>query len=117
MELGGVALTFEIALFSVHSHNAYHAMGPKESSPRSRLSEHVITPAVVLPGSRIDDLPPIVHLPADDPPRQCQHQVIPVVAVGGQPILSDSEGALQLLRHLLEGGGLKGVPVGHEHHL
>ena len=76
---------------SVHSHNTYHAMGPKESSPRSRLSEHVITPAVVLPGSRIDDLPPIVYLPADDPPRQCQHQVIPVVAVGGQPILSDCE--------------------------
>ena len=42
----------------------------------------------------------------------------PVVPVGGEAVPGefaiDGEGALQLLRHQLEGAGLKGVPVGHE---
>ena len=70
--------------FGVRSHTPYHAMRPKGSSPGSRLSKYVITPELVLLGSRLDDLPPIVHLPADDLPRQRQHLV---VAAGVQPVL------------------------------
>ena len=54
----------------------------------------------------------------EDLPRWSQHEIVSVVPVGGEAVPGefaiDGEGALQLLRHQLEGAGLKGVPVGHE---
>ena len=43
------------------------------------------------------------------------------ITEGRKPVLRqlalDGEGALQLLRHQLQGVGLEGVPLGHEHYL
>ena len=68
--------------------------------------------------AKTDSTEPGVLLARDDPARQGQHQVIAIVPVGGEAVLGqlalDGEGALQLLRHELEGVGLEGVPVGHE---
>ena len=60
----------------------------------------------------------VARFASDDLPGERQHQVVAVVAVGGEAVFGelalDGEGALQLLRHELEGVGLEGVPVGHE---
>ena len=61
-----------------------------------------------------------VLLPADDLAGQGQHQVVPVIAKGGEAVFGKlslhRQGRLQLLGHQLQGVGLEGVPVGHEHH-
>ncbi len=67
---------------------------------------------------KTDSTEAVVLLAGDDLPRERQHEIVAVIPVGGEPVLGeftlDGEGALELLRHELEGVRLQGVPVRHE---
>ena len=107
----GFEFRYDIALLQRSFPQLLPRLAPKGTFPGSRLSKYAVTPAGAprLPTRRPSSRRPpgtcrrrpwrpgpgqhrlhglgVVLLPADDLHRQRQHQVVPVVTVGGQPIL------------------------------